>query len=146
MWCRYNRVNFLHNPHNRHPIARPWGRGVGCLLWGVSLMHVLPLSSQCRTWYHGKSDHVIMPIDCILWVPDICKGNMPYCSYCIHCSVEIIQLFFTLNMLNCLRLLKIYSHFESYLGFGLTQVDEIKSGTKIHVFCPTQPIPCLLMH
>ena len=23
--CRYNAVNFLQNPHNRHPIARPWG-------------------------------------------------------------------------------------------------------------------------
>ena len=31
--CRYNAVNFLENPHNRHPIARPWGRGMGCLLW-----------------------------------------------------------------------------------------------------------------
>ena len=31
--CRYNAVNFLENPHNRHPISRPWGRGMGCLLW-----------------------------------------------------------------------------------------------------------------
>ena len=31
--CRYNAVNFLQNPHNRHPIARPWGWGMGCLLW-----------------------------------------------------------------------------------------------------------------
>ena len=30
--CRYSAVNFLQNPHNRHPIARPWGRGMGCLL------------------------------------------------------------------------------------------------------------------
>ena len=29
--CRYNAVNFLQNPHNRHPIARPWGRDMGCL-------------------------------------------------------------------------------------------------------------------
>ena len=28
--CRYNAVNFLKNPHNRHPIARPWGE-----VWGV---------------------------------------------------------------------------------------------------------------
>ena len=27
--CRYNAINFLPNPHNRYPIARPWG----CLLW-----------------------------------------------------------------------------------------------------------------
>ena len=31
--CRYNAVNFLPNPHNRHPIARPWGRGMGYLLY-----------------------------------------------------------------------------------------------------------------
>ena len=27
--CRYNAVNFLQNPHNRHPIACQWGRGMG---------------------------------------------------------------------------------------------------------------------
>ena len=31
--CRYNAVNFLQNPHNRHPIAHPSGRDMGCLLW-----------------------------------------------------------------------------------------------------------------
>ena len=35
------------------------------------------------------------------------------------------------------------SHFESYLGFGLTQVDGINCGTTKHVVCPTQWIPCL---
>ena len=53
----------------------------------------------------------------------------------------------TLNMLNCFKDYKryIHSHFESYLGICLTQVDEINSGTTIHVVCPTQPIPCLMM-
>ena len=27
--CRYNAVNFISNPQNRHPIARPWGRVIG---------------------------------------------------------------------------------------------------------------------
>ena len=31
--CHYNAVNFLQNPHNRHPITHPWGLGMGCLLW-----------------------------------------------------------------------------------------------------------------
>ena len=31
-----------------------------------------------------------------------------------------------------LRLQKIYSHFELYLGFGLTQEDEINSGTTLY--------------
>ena len=29
--CCYNAVNFLENPHKRHPIARPLGRGMGRL-------------------------------------------------------------------------------------------------------------------
>ena len=31
--CRYQAVNFLQNLHNRRPIARLWGRGMGRLLW-----------------------------------------------------------------------------------------------------------------
>ena len=31
--CRYKADNFVQNPHNRHPLAHPWGRGMGCLLW-----------------------------------------------------------------------------------------------------------------
>ena len=29
----YNTVSFIPDPHNRHLIARPWGRGMRCLLW-----------------------------------------------------------------------------------------------------------------
>ena len=29
---RYSTVIFLQNSHKRHPISRPWGRGMGCLL------------------------------------------------------------------------------------------------------------------
>ena len=46
--CHYNAVNFLRNPHNTHPIARPWGRDMGCLLCFQYLIHFLPLLSQCR--------------------------------------------------------------------------------------------------
>ena len=31
--CRYNAVKFFKNPHNRHPLARPWSQDMGCLLW-----------------------------------------------------------------------------------------------------------------
>ena len=30
--CRYNAVNFLENSHNRHPISRPLGWDMACLL------------------------------------------------------------------------------------------------------------------
>ena len=39
--CRYNVVNFLQNPHKRHPIARPLGPGVGCLLCVQTLICIL---------------------------------------------------------------------------------------------------------
>ena len=37
--CRqryHNAVNFLQTNHNRHLIACPWGRGMGCLLWAIN--------------------------------------------------------------------------------------------------------------
>ena len=40
--CCYNKVNFLQIPHNGHPIAQPWGWGMGCLLWIQILIYVLP--------------------------------------------------------------------------------------------------------
>ena len=40
-------VNFLQYPRNRHPIAHPLGRGMGCLLWVWSLINVLLLPFQC---------------------------------------------------------------------------------------------------
>ena len=46
--CRYNAVKFLPNSHNKHLIARPWDRGMGCLLWVWSRIYVLLLSSQGR--------------------------------------------------------------------------------------------------
>ena len=62
-------------------------------------------------------------------------GNTPYKGgKFIHISsiiiVIITTIFFvdvlTLNMLNCFKdYKKIYSHFESYLGSGFNQVDEI---------------------
>ena len=46
--CRHNAVNFLINSHNTQNIARPWGRGMGCVLWVWSPIDVLLLSSQRR--------------------------------------------------------------------------------------------------
>ena len=39
-------VSFPPNTHNRHPIARPQGRALGCLLWVQALTNVLPWSLQ----------------------------------------------------------------------------------------------------
>ena len=42
MRCHYNLVNFLKNILKRHPIARPLGRGMGCLLWIQHMIDILP--------------------------------------------------------------------------------------------------------
>ena len=57
-------IFFLQNSHNRNPIVRPWGRALGCLLWGLCLIFVLPLSSQCWILYREKYDRVIKALDC----------------------------------------------------------------------------------
>ena len=61
--CHYNAVNFLQNSHNRHPIARPWGRGMGCLLCVWSIVYVLLLSSQRRMKYRDNLDWIITALD-----------------------------------------------------------------------------------
>ena len=47
--CHYNAVNFIPNPHNRLPVARPWGRGMGCQLW-VSIVILSSASVIAVPW------------------------------------------------------------------------------------------------
>ena len=56
---------FLQNTHNRHPIARPCWRDMGCLLRVQALINVLPRSLQWCMKYHVVLDHVITTLDCI---------------------------------------------------------------------------------
>ena len=58
-----NAVNFLPNSHDRHPIARPWGQGMGCLLWVWSLVYVLLVSSQRHMYYCDKLNRVITALN-----------------------------------------------------------------------------------
>ena len=44
----YDAVNFLHIPHNRHPIAHLWVWDIGCLLLVQNLVYALYFSLQCR--------------------------------------------------------------------------------------------------
>ena len=52
MWCIYNIINFLLNPHNRHTIARLWRWDMGCLLWVPILIYVLSQLLLCCMQYH----------------------------------------------------------------------------------------------
>ena len=58
--CRYNTVNFLKkNIHKGHPIARPLGRAMGCLLWIQYLIDILPEFLQLFMQYLTILDRVI---------------------------------------------------------------------------------------
>ena len=65
MWRRYNAVNFHPNPHKRHPITRPWGRGMGCVMWTLPLMHILPQSLSYHMQNHVMMDRLITAPDCM---------------------------------------------------------------------------------
>ena len=54
--CRYNAANFLQNPHNRHPIARPGGVCFDFNIW-FNFCH-------CHMEYRDKLDRVITALDC----------------------------------------------------------------------------------
>ena len=62
VWCCYNVMNFLQNIRERHPIARPSGRG---LLWGQPLIDIPPQFLQRHVQYHVILDHDITALDCI---------------------------------------------------------------------------------
>ena len=58
-----NAANFLQNPHRRHPIARPLGRGMGCLLCVQTLICILPQSLQWCIQNCVIFDHVMTARD-----------------------------------------------------------------------------------
>ena len=60
----YNVVIFLQNPDKRHPIARPLGWGMGCLLWVQTLFCIMPQSLQWYMQYHVILCHVIPYCSC----------------------------------------------------------------------------------
>ena len=86
VWCRYNAVNFLQNHHNRHPIAGPWGRGMGCLLWLWNLICVLLLPLQYPMWYRDKLDRVITALHCsiIMIMYKLLRRLLTHCGLVMH--------------------------------------------------------------
>ena len=62
----YNTFICSHNTHNRRPIARPWGRGMGLLLWVQILSHVAAFPCTCYTQYCLIFDLVISRVHCIV--------------------------------------------------------------------------------
>ena len=110
---RKNAVNILTNPHNIHPIARPLGRGMGCILWIQTVIHTLPQSLQWVVKYNRILDRVITTLDCISIIKNMLKIN-------IHKYIDSNRLWYFVNnpmtythmMLSHNRLLK-WSAFKS---------------------------------
>ena len=69
-------------------------------------------------------------------VPILTKNDDVVCRHCACVN----QLWYDKDYKDVSTIL---SYFESYLGFGFTEVDTINSETTIYVVCTTQPKPCL---
>ena len=66
VWCHYNTINCLQNPHKIHPIARPLGRDMGCILWLQILIDILPQSVKWCLQYRVILNCVITALHCIM--------------------------------------------------------------------------------
>ena len=65
VWCIYNQVTFLSNPHNRHPVAHQWRWYLGCLMCLQTVIYILPQSLQYHRPWHVILYHVITAPDCM---------------------------------------------------------------------------------
>ena len=112
--------------------------GLGVLWYDIWLLLDSYVSGQCVHGLHAQGK-----CPGFLYSQASC-GLQAHARYAqdIYINSEYSAYIYTMYI----YILKIYLHFELYLGFCWTQVDEIKSETTIHVICTTQPIPCLLMH
>ena len=53
------------NPHKIHPIPRPLGRGMGCILWVQTMIYTLPHSPQWCKQYYVILDRIITAVNLI---------------------------------------------------------------------------------
>ena len=92
--CCYSAVNFPPNIHERHPIAGPSGRGMGCLLWVQPLIDILPHFLQWCVQYHVKLDrviHVITALHCN-YVVSFQWSKWSTSCVCPHCFQFLLAL------------------------------------------------------
>ena len=85
MRCRYNVVNFVENPHKRHPIPRPNGRGMGCLLWVHTLVYIKSRELRQYMQHRVILDRVITALDCIWKLSSLLfKYDWPHHKESLH--------------------------------------------------------------
>ena len=83
--CRYNASIFFLNPCNRHPIARPLGRGMGFLLWIQHWYSAEFLQSFMQ--YLIVLDRVVIALDC-----NLLKKIYRPCLIDTHCYICFVGL------------------------------------------------------
>ena len=92
--CRYNAVNFITNIHKRHPMARPLGRGMGCLLWIQHLIDIMSQFLQLLMQNLTILDRVITALDCTLYTCDTsCYSLWNQCPFIDNIKHSLISWF-----------------------------------------------------
>ena len=99
VWCCYNTVKFLQNIHKRHPIARPLGRGMGCILWVQTLIDILPPFLQWCAQYYVILDRAATALNCISQNLITCIDN--YCLVTAVARSECIILHMFWQLCSC---------------------------------------------
>ena len=115
MRCRYNAVHFHQNPHIRHPIARPLGRGMGRLLRVQPLIYIQPKFLQWCMQYHVILSRITPALDCT------------YKSKAMACGSALISIQMIYNHIypitkSCAYRCKIYNKYIITLTLFLTPV------------------------
>ena len=78
MRCRYSAVYFLQNPHQRHPIAPPYGRAIGCFC-------------DFQIWFLFSSCHGIVVCNSMIYSPALCVMTALNCIWIQ--SIHLLTLF-----------------------------------------------------
>ena len=75
VWCCYKVVEFLPNPLKRHPIAHPWGWGMGCLLCMLGVQSLM----FCLSYLIAECD--IMSLEHVMNAPDCLPNSAAVVSW-----------------------------------------------------------------
>ena len=130
--CRRDAVHFPQNINERHPIALPSGRSMGCLLGVQLLIDIQPQFLQWYVQYHAVLDRGITALECImiyctvLWRHStVYEATSIIALWMVHttvgsCSINIApQLFHTLRDLSSNDVFVITLNSRQILFFNL---------------------------
>ena len=102
MWCRYNSVNLLKHSHNRHTIARLWGRGMGVsvvsLKFDLCSVNYCHRSAVCNIAINWTDLLQHLTVSCLQYIPwNIHMVHVLLVSLVLVNFTHILQGYFTGN-------------------------------------------------